>query len=104
MDYTDLCNGCGLCCILLPKSDSKMIMFKDITPEAEDCQYLQRLDNGLTRCRIHGTHTGTVIKQLDDTNVWYCADNMTTPYLYEDCPYNELKIAKQLKEHDESNV
>lgn len=104
MEYTDLCNGCGLCCILFVnkhlKDSNKIINFADVTKEDEDCQYLKRLSNGLTKCTIHGHHTGTKIKEGGKGEYWMCVDNMDTPYLYEDCPYNELKIAKLLRERE----
>ena len=98
MEYTDLCNGCGLCCVI-KKDSPKVFNFGDITPDHEDCQYLKRLNNGLTLCSIHGHHTGSVIK-IDNRNgmLWHCADIMEIPTLYEDCPYNELKVAKLLRE------
>lgn len=85
MDYTDLCNGCGLCCIL-PDTDPQ-----------EDCKHLQRLGNGLTLCKIHGKHTGSIIKtDIPNNKVWICNDIMDIPTLFEDCPYNDIKIAQRL--------
>jgi hypothetical protein len=84
IDYTDKCNGCGLCCVL---------------EKEEDCQYLKRLGNGLTLCKIHGHHTGSIIKVDEDKGlVWHCADIMDIPTLYEDCPYNEDKILIKLQQ------
>ena len=82
MEYDDLCNGCGLCCVI-PADQN--------TP-AEDCLYLKRLGNGLTLCKIHGQHTGTMLQRG-----YQCKDIMEVSALYDDCPYNELKINLILK-------
>lgn len=72
MNYTDKCNGCGLCCII---------------PDHGDCPHLLRLKNGLTKCKIYGNHIGTKIGFG-----YICTDIMKVSTLYEDCPYNEDKL------------
>ena len=95
-DYTDKCNGCGLCCIFREK-DGDVFNFGDVTPEHTDCEHLQRLSNGLTLCRIHGKHTGTIIQNTTKTATGICTDIMQIKALFEDCPYNEDKILLRLQ-------
>lgn len=97
IDYEDICNGCGLCCIFRPAHE-QVFGFKDVKPDHTDCEHLKRLGNGLTLCKIHGHHTGTIIQDTDRLLTGRCTDIMEVTALFEDCPYNELKIAQRLKD------
>ena len=97
MDYTDKCNGCGLCCIFRDEPGG-VFNFGDVTPDHEDCENLKRLGNGLTLCSIHGHHTGTAIKSLTGKHGGKCTNIMDIPALFEDCPYNDDKILLKLQE------
>jgi uncharacterized cysteine cluster protein YcgN (CxxCxxCC family) len=91
IEYADICNGCGLCCIL--RFDKPTFFGFAEVKDHEDCQYLQRLPNGLTLCSIHPNHTGTVIKRVGNA-AFICAEIMDITTLFEDCPYNERKVLK----------
>lgn len=92
IDYEDICNGCGLCCILRFEQPT-FFGFAD-AHKGEDCPNLVRLPNTLTVCSIHGSHTGSIIKRLDGKRAFRCVDIMQVPTLFEECPYNERKVGK----------
>lgn len=74
MQYSGKCNGCGLCC--------------KHPIDGRDCQYLIRLGNGLTKCRVYGNRIGKVCWPNEE---YRCAGIMDVPLMFEGCPYNDDK-------------
>lgn len=79
-EFEHLCTNCGLCC--------------KIPTTGEYCKHVKVMPDKTTRCKIYkqpdriGTHIG------DGYICWYA---MEAPTLWDDCPYNNIKIAQMIK-------
>ncbi len=74
--YEPECNNCGRCCHHMKNG------------ELEPCQFLVKLKDGKTKCRIYEERLNTI---TDDELGNFCKLRKDSYYDYEGCPYNTNK-------------
>ncbi len=79
-ETNDICTNCGLCCYL---------------PDGSPCKWLRWKEDGKSFCEVYETRLGRYLGQG-----FYCEDIMKVVTLYKDCPYNELKMEKAIKDNE----
>lgn len=81
-----LCTNCGLCC--------------KIPTTGEYCRHVKIMPDGTTRCKIYNS-PNRIGTEIGDGFV--CWTVMDVKYLWDDCPYNNLKIERMLRVYEEEH-